>query len=748
LRDELEKRLDELSQIRRERDALRVEREKLINQVADFENTLKKNESMFQRTLELDRSKIQQEIKSKLGRLKNLEDEKEELLREMQHMGSQVTDAQKESRGLRQELEVSNHTLEEIRIEIQSLKNQNTELLGELKMANRRETELRDQNGKIEDQFKDTVSKLESNVKESKKVAAQQVMDISSQLKDIESELEQNKEILRVKAESEKIALAESEKLRIELQMTVKNHEEMQQKMALEAAVLKRDLTDQRNKMKIFQESKTKLESETYEARTELARAETNTSRMKDKIKELELKLRAAADESEAVKAEFDRVNTDYKKLKVKCVDLEEKQSKKTHDVEKILKERDQIERELTADQRRLRAQLSAAEVELNDLRVLVPRLQRESLDNSSTAKRLQESTSSTVNNLLEELRTAENALTVERKRSQEEILKYHTRLTEVQIELEKAKDEVQETALRTKQDKTDRDHRLILLESEVERTKTALSKSETRVEELERLRQTDRAKMLEMKDKLSAAESEAQAHRSELEVEQAHRSHLESRLKSAYESMSTISAAPSRIVAHMENSSSPTQLNSSPKQYNSSDRATHDHYSEPSRNMSTSLRKSYAEEDFIHNAEDDEDDVDSLAKVSEIDDDIARIQKAIRARVGRLTEGDKGSLLQETNYADGNYSSAHPRDDRMVSKNSNPPASESLIEDSIEKTQMRIRQKLASKGLSSSEVLDHAQSRSQGNKSKVVIIYLQLVYNRYILILCICRSLNLFQSH
>jgi predicted nuclease with TOPRIM domain len=57
----------------------------------------------------------------------------------------------------------------------------------------------------------------------------------------------------------------------------------------------------------------------------------------------LELKLRAAADESEAVKSEFDRVNNDYKRLKVKCVDLEEKQNKKTHDIEKLIKEKDQV---------------------------------------------------------------------------------------------------------------------------------------------------------------------------------------------------------------------------------------------------------------------------------------------------------------------------------------------------------------------------------------------------------------------
>jgi hypothetical protein len=62
----------------------------------------------------------------------------------------------------------------------------------------------------------------------------------------------------------------------------------------------------------------------------------------------------------------------------------------------------------------------------------------------------------------------------------------------------------MQETALRSKQDKTDRDHRLILLESECGRLKTLVSKSDTRVEELERLRQTDRTKILELRDQVN----------------------------------------------------------------------------------------------------------------------------------------------------------------------------------------------------------------------------------------------------
>ena len=76
LKDELERRIAELMQVRNERDSLLTEKAKMSEQIADFETTLKKNESMFQRTLELDRANIQKEVKVKLVRVRNLEEEK------------------------------------------------------------------------------------------------------------------------------------------------------------------------------------------------------------------------------------------------------------------------------------------------------------------------------------------------------------------------------------------------------------------------------------------------------------------------------------------------------------------------------------------------------------------------------------------------------------------------------------------------------------------------------------------------
>ena len=343
MRDELEKRLDELSYTRRERDSLRTEQDKLLNQVAEFENNIKKNESMFQRTLELDRSKIQNEIKVKLGRMKTLEDEKEELLREMQSMMSQVSGAQREAKALRLELETANRSIEDLTVQAQSARVQNSELIGELKLCSKKETDLREQNEKIESQYKESLSRLENIVKDSKKNAAIQVMEISNKLKEYEQEAENSKDQMKLIEENEKKVSIENQKLRAELDLAIKSHEEMQQKMSLEVVVLKRDLQDQRTKMKIFQESKAKLETEVLGARTDYARAENSLNKMKDKCKEYELKARASSDECQSLKTELERITNDYKKLKVKVVDLEEGQFKRNKAIEDIVREKEHV---------------------------------------------------------------------------------------------------------------------------------------------------------------------------------------------------------------------------------------------------------------------------------------------------------------------------------------------------------------------------------------------------------------------
>ena len=186
----VEKRLEELTKERNETSALKTESRKTFQQIEEFKITLKRNETMFQRTLEQDRSNIQKEMKIKLTRVKKLEDEKISLLQEMEDLISQITSIKKELKdveGVAESLRVKSDATQ---IELKDSQSRLSEACSELKQANSRENELKDQILKLEMHFNESTSRLEADLKQNKKNAAQQVIDISSKNKAYECEIE------------------------------------------------------------------------------------------------------------------------------------------------------------------------------------------------------------------------------------------------------------------------------------------------------------------------------------------------------------------------------------------------------------------------------------------------------------------------------------------------------------------------------------------------------------------------------
>lgn len=80
LRDELEKRLAELVQVRQERDQVQAVKEQVEQCIADKDKEVSRMNEMFKRTLESERNKMKQELQARAGRIQVLEGEKQELL--------------------------------------------------------------------------------------------------------------------------------------------------------------------------------------------------------------------------------------------------------------------------------------------------------------------------------------------------------------------------------------------------------------------------------------------------------------------------------------------------------------------------------------------------------------------------------------------------------------------------------------------------------------------------------------------
>ena len=243
---------------------------------------------------------------------------------------------------------------------------------------------------------------------------------------------------------------------------------------------------------------------------------------------------------------------------------------------------------------------------------------------------------------------------------------RYHNKMTEMQVEMEKTKDAMEEKVVRSNQDKTERDHKLIMLTSEADRLKSTLSKNEERLEEAERARQTDRTKLLQLNNKVTTLERDLQSARTELEVETAHRMRLEVRLKTEQ-------------ISQPEASSSSSSTSST---FKYTDREKGGEYDAPNRSIENSNLKSRTDHDDVGSYDPYYDDDDNGIPVS--------------------TNIENTTSLSSPANGKSSSSTDHP---------------EGSVEDSIERTQMFIRQRLAARSHKSN--LNVAQSEDSFSSRK-----------------------------
>jgi hypothetical protein len=109
----------------------------------------------------------------------------------------------------------------------------------------------------------------------------------------------------------------------------------------------------------------------------------------------------------------------------------------------------------------------------------------------------------------------------------------YQKTISELQMQLERCRHELDEAQQRSKQDRSEKDVKLMLLESEVDRVRSTVTSKNDQLEELMEQRQRDRSQVLELKEQLSHLSSDLTTAQADLEHEQAHRKRLELRLRS-----------------------------------------------------------------------------------------------------------------------------------------------------------------------------------------------------------------------
>ncbi|KAJ1400247.1 hypothetical protein B484DRAFT_471208, partial [Ochromonadaceae sp. CCMP2298] len=101
------------------------------------------------------------------------------------------------------------------------------------------------------------------------------------------------------------------------------------------------------------------------------------------------------------------------------------------------------------------------------------------------------------------------------------------------QGQLDKTREVLDESAAKAKADRSERELRVLQLESEVERSRGSGASRDARIEELTEQHHADRVKLHEAKESVGLLESERGALKSQLQHETATRQRLEGRLRS-----------------------------------------------------------------------------------------------------------------------------------------------------------------------------------------------------------------------
>jgi chromosome segregation ATPase len=255
--------------------------------------------------------------------------------------------------------------------------------------------------------------------------------------------------------EAEKKCVMDVEKARMELDLKLQQLEELENLTTNEILLLKADVKETKSKLQLMANAKSALEIEVMEYKVNVTKYEQEIEQWKKTCSDVELKSKSIEIESNQMKEKLSKVIKSYNELKLKYVEMEESYLKQNKAYEDLSDDYSHAEREGLAEARGLRVTLATMTIEVADLKSLVDIHKKESDDFKSSLVKLQLSSTSTINGLLEELKVAENTFSDYRKHSQDELNGLHMKVTELNGLVERSRDNLEESVMKSKADKS-----------------------------------------------------------------------------------------------------------------------------------------------------------------------------------------------------------------------------------------------------------------------------------------------------
>lgn len=330
----------------------------------------------------------------------------------------------------------------------------------------------------------------------------------------------------------EEKARTDLEKWKNESQEDAKRYETKVQQREEELFHWRREGQELRAQLHRLMESHTQLEGKVLQSQRELLQQEKEIHRLQSTCRDSETKEKSFDTREQQWKQEKEDLQERLKKLQQQLVQSEESSQQYQKQGQHWQQEKAHQEQEFQAEIRRLRLQVLQKDQELQEVRPLLPMLQKELQESQSQYGKLQQSSHASVSSLLEELKATEDGFSQARKQWEKEIESWRMKVGECQHEGERQKEEFEDIKSKWIVEKSDRDRKVVQLEGEVERWKTFSSHKEQRVEELEKQHQNDRMKLQENKERLEIMERQLMECKTNFELELNHRKRLENRLR------------------------------------------------------------------------------------------------------------------------------------------------------------------------------------------------------------------------
>lgn len=542
LKDELEKRVSELVLVRQERDLLLHSVEEKDRVLDEMHQELARLDQLFKSTMNDERTKFKAELAQKTAKLKQLETEKQELLSETHELMTQATEAQRSVTTMKTQADEARAKAQEALDQVDVMRARYHEAQADVKRLQANEEAWAEKLRRADAKLQEEAQKMELQARELRKNGSQQVLDLSKQLKTAFDDCEELRRQIASMTEQQQRLEQEKERLRGDLHKQNASFQDDRDALHREVQTLKRDLHEQRTKSKQVAEVKTRLEMDLISVRMDVSKYEAELAKASEKLKLQETELLALMEKHRAAVAAQDTLQTTKNALASRVSDLETTLAAKDRTIDALNADLLQLERDGLTEIRRLRLLATSAEQENAELKQLKDAHDRDVADLKQSTLRQQQQTAATVNNLREELRVAEEALSKERRVRGNEIDELRRTLRDCEKERDKFRAELDEAQHRQRADRQERETRVDALQEEIERLRATVRDRELAMEELETQVATQRRRYAELQDRAEKSEQDTVAdHAARLDAEVKERKRVEAKhraLQSQYDAL------------------------------------------------------------------------------------------------------------------------------------------------------------------------------------------------------------------